>query len=169
MCRTEAEGGIWSGRIAEREFLWNALAGCFRIHSGFPSLGLVYILLYSFQNPPSYIPFQFICPVSLRHTLSRYLIIVRHRYRQHEPPQTAQIFFRECCNFETTRPPPCCQMSFSFKWPRFSDQFHADAIQMLDAALNKGNKPPVIADKIEVVELEMGTQVCWLIIPYLRN
>ncbi|KAI0797021.1 hypothetical protein C8Q75DRAFT_710676 [Abortiporus biennis] len=49
-------------------------------------------------------------------------------------------------------------MSFSFKWPRFSDQFHADAIQMLDAALNKGNKPPVIADKIEVVELEMGTQ-----------
>lgn len=51
-------------------------------------------------------------------------------------------------------------MSFTFKWPRFSDQFHADAIQMLDAALNKGNKPPVIADKIEVVELEMGTQVC---------
>lgn len=53
-------------------------------------------------------------------------------------------------------------MSFTFKWPRFSDQFHADAIQMLDAALNKGNKPPVIADKIEVVELEMGTQVCFV-------
>ena len=53
---------------------------------------------------------------------------------------------------------PSRQMSFSFKWPRFSDQFHADAIQMLDAALNKGNKPPVIADRIEVVELEMGTQ-----------
>ena len=50
-------------------------------------------------------------------------------------------------------------MSFTFKWPRFSDQFHADAIQMLDSALNKGNKPPVIADRIEVVELEMGTQV----------
>ncbi|KAH9833676.1 uncharacterized protein C8Q71DRAFT_169770 [Rhodofomes roseus] len=49
-------------------------------------------------------------------------------------------------------------MSFTFKWPRFSDQFHADAIQMLTSALNKGNKPPVIADKIEVVELEMGTQ-----------
>ncbi|KAJ3007749.1 hypothetical protein NUW54_g3418 [Trametes sanguinea] len=49
-------------------------------------------------------------------------------------------------------------MSFTFKWPRFSDQFHADAIQMLESALNKGNKPPVIADKIEVVELEMGTQ-----------
>jgi mitochondrial distribution and morphology protein 34 len=51
-------------------------------------------------------------------------------------------------------------MSFSFQWPRFSDQFHADAIEMLNAALNKGPKPPVIADKIEVVELEMGTQVC---------
>lgn len=30
---------------------------------------------------------------------------------------------------------------------------------MLDSALNKGNKPPVIADRIEVVELEMGSQV----------
>ena len=50
-------------------------------------------------------------------------------------------------------------MSFTFKWPRFSDQFHADAIQLLENALNKGKKPPVIADKIEVVELEMGTQV----------
>ncbi|KAJ3485077.1 hypothetical protein NLJ89_g11929 [Agrocybe chaxingu] len=29
---------------------------------------------------------------------------------------------------------------------------------MLNTALNKGNKPPIIADKIEVVELEMGTQ-----------
>ena len=51
-------------------------------------------------------------------------------------------------------------MSFSFQWPRFSAQFHTDAIEMLNAALNKGPKPPVIADKIEVVELEMGTQVC---------
>lgn len=50
-------------------------------------------------------------------------------------------------------------MSFTFNWPRFSDQFHYDAIQMLNNALNKGNKPPVIADKIEVVELEMGTEV----------
>lgn len=50
-------------------------------------------------------------------------------------------------------------MSFSFQWPRFSDQFHADAIEMLNSALNKGPKPPVIADKIEVIELEMGTQV----------
>jgi hypothetical protein len=30
---------------------------------------------------------------------------------------------------------------------------------MLNAALNKGTKPRIIADKIEVVELEMGTQV----------
>jgi hypothetical protein len=29
---------------------------------------------------------------------------------------------------------------------------------MLEAALNKGNKPPIIADRIEVIELEMGTQ-----------
>ena len=50
-------------------------------------------------------------------------------------------------------------MSFVFEWPRFSDEFHKDAIQLLDAALNKGKKPPVIADRIEVVELEMGTQV----------
>ena len=50
-------------------------------------------------------------------------------------------------------------MSFTFKWPRFSEQFHTNAIQMLESALNKGNKPPVIADRIEVVELEMGTQV----------
>ncbi|KAF7355734.1 Mitochondrial distribution and morphology protein 34 [Mycena sanguinolenta] len=49
-------------------------------------------------------------------------------------------------------------MSFTFRWPRFSDQFHYDAIEMLNTALNKGNKPPIIADKIEVVELEMGTQ-----------
>ncbi|KAF8326412.1 hypothetical protein F5887DRAFT_1065058 [Amanita rubescens] len=49
-------------------------------------------------------------------------------------------------------------MSFSFSWPHFSDQFHHDAIQMLNNALNKGSKPPVIADKIEVVELHMGTQ-----------
>ena len=50
-------------------------------------------------------------------------------------------------------------MSFTFQWPRFSDQFHENAIQMLDSALNKGNKPPVIADRIQVVELEMGSQV----------
>ncbi|KAF8214046.1 hypothetical protein K438DRAFT_1706315 [Mycena galopus ATCC 62051] len=49
-------------------------------------------------------------------------------------------------------------MSFTFHWPRFSDQFHYDAIEMLNTALNKGSKPPIIADIIEVVELEMGTQ-----------
>jgi hypothetical protein len=50
-------------------------------------------------------------------------------------------------------------MSFSFQWPRFSPDFHRNAIDMLTTALNKGNKPPIIADRIEVVELEMGTQV----------
>jgi mitochondrial distribution and morphology protein 34 len=50
-------------------------------------------------------------------------------------------------------------MSFTFNWPNFSDQFHYDAIQMLNTALNKGSKPPVMADKIEVVELQMGSQV----------
>ncbi|KZT60203.1 hypothetical protein CALCODRAFT_480925 [Calocera cornea HHB12733] len=49
-------------------------------------------------------------------------------------------------------------MAFNFNWPRFSDQFHASAREMLESALNKGSKPPIIADKIEVVELEMGTQ-----------
>ncbi|KAF8339093.1 uncharacterized protein EI90DRAFT_3279492 [Cantharellus anzutake] len=49
-------------------------------------------------------------------------------------------------------------MSFSFNWPRFSEKFHADTKQVLDAALNKGPKPPIIEDRIEVVELEMGTQ-----------
>jgi hypothetical protein len=59
-------------------------------------------------------------------------------------------------------------MSFTFNWPRFSDQFHYDAIQMLNTALNKGSKPPIIADKIEVVELEMGTQVRILTFSFSR-
>lgn len=54
--------------------------------------------------------------------------------------------------------------SFVFEWPQFSEQFHADAMKMLDAALNKGKKPPIIADTIEVVELVMGDQVCFFII-----
>ncbi|KAF8309170.1 hypothetical protein DL93DRAFT_2046848, partial [Clavulina sp. PMI_390] len=49
--------------------------------------------------------------------------------------------------------------SFSFQWPRFSDKFHAETTDMLNNALNKGSKPPIIEDKIEVVELNMGTQV----------
>jgi hypothetical protein len=49
--------------------------------------------------------------------------------------------------------------SFTFEWPRFSNEFHSEAKSLLDAALNKGNKPPIIADRIQVVELEMGTQV----------
>jgi distribution and morphology protein 34 len=54
-------------------------------------------------------------------------------------------------------------MSFTFEWPRFSHQFHAEAIQLLDAALNKGNKPPIIADRIQVLELEMGSVVISLV------
>ncbi|KAI9450994.1 hypothetical protein BJY52DRAFT_1191311 [Lactarius psammicola] len=53
---------------------------------------------------------------------------------------------------------PLPQCPFPSNGPAFSAQFHTDAIEMLNAALNKGPKPPVIADKIEVVELEMGTQ-----------
>jgi hypothetical protein len=38
-------------------------------------------------------------------------------------------------------------------------------MQMLDAALNKGKKPPIIADAIQVVELEMGMQVsAWILL-----
>jgi hypothetical protein len=70
--------------------------------------------------------------------------------------------FRDGTDVETLYPDDDEHMSFTFHWPRFSDQFHYDAIEMLNTALNKGNKPPIIADKIEVVELEMGTQVCKL-------
>ncbi|KPV72411.1 uncharacterized protein RHOBADRAFT_55878 [Rhodotorula graminis WP1] len=48
-------------------------------------------------------------------------------------------------------------MSFNFEWPQFSDDFYADAREMLAQALNKGQKPPIIADRIEVKELNMGT------------
>ncbi|WVR08130.1 mitochondrial distribution and morphology protein 34 [Kwoniella sp. DSM 27419] len=51
-------------------------------------------------------------------------------------------------------------MSFVFpSWSTaFSPAFHEDAKGMLEAALNKGNKPPVIQGRIEVVELSMGEQ-----------
>jgi hypothetical protein len=42
-------------------------------------------------------------------------------------------------------------------------------MQMLDAALNKGNKPPIIEDRIEVVELEMGTQVRFMPLPLSQH
>uniref|UniRef100_V5EVG6 Mitochondrial distribution and morphology protein 34 n=1 Tax=Kalmanozyma brasiliensis (strain GHG001) TaxID=1365824 RepID=V5EVG6_KALBG len=48
-------------------------------------------------------------------------------------------------------------MSFNFKWPTFSDDFHTSAAQMLNSALNRGPKPKVIADDILVEELGMGT------------
>lgn len=50
-------------------------------------------------------------------------------------------------------------MSFKFRWPDFSPEFHADAQSMLDSALNRGPKPKVIADDIKVEELCMGTVV----------
>ncbi|SNX82595.1 probable Mitochondrial distribution and morphology protein 34 [Melanopsichium pennsylvanicum] len=48
-------------------------------------------------------------------------------------------------------------MSFNFKWPTFSEEFHQSAAQMLNSALNRGPKPKVIADDILVEELGMGT------------
>ncbi|OXG87096.1 mitochondrial distribution and morphology protein 34 [Cryptococcus neoformans A2-102-5] len=51
-------------------------------------------------------------------------------------------------------------MSFVFpSWSTaFSPAFHEDAKAMLEGALNKGDKPPVIQGNIEVVELHMGEQ-----------
>ncbi|ORY34832.1 hypothetical protein BCR39DRAFT_515038 [Naematelia encephala] len=51
-------------------------------------------------------------------------------------------------------------MSFLFpSWSTaFSPAFHEDAKAMLEGALNKGNKPPVIQGRIEVVELSMGKE-----------
>ncbi|KAK6908523.1 mitochondrial distribution and morphology protein 34 [Kwoniella mangroviensis CBS 10435] len=51
-------------------------------------------------------------------------------------------------------------MSFVFpSWSTaFSPAFHEDAKAMLEGALNKGNKPPVIQGRIEVVELSMGKE-----------
>ncbi|CAO1623701.1 unnamed protein product [Parajaminaea phylloscopi] len=48
-------------------------------------------------------------------------------------------------------------MSFAFAWPDFSPDFYASAKSMLDAALNRGPKPKVIAADIHVEELNMGT------------
>ncbi|GMK55006.1 hypothetical protein CspeluHIS016_0200620 [Cutaneotrichosporon spelunceum] len=51
-------------------------------------------------------------------------------------------------------------MSFCFSsWDdAFKPSFYDDAKAMLETALNKGNKPPVIQGRIEVVDLNMGTQ-----------
>ncbi|PWN24997.1 hypothetical protein BDZ90DRAFT_91384 [Jaminaea rosea] len=49
-------------------------------------------------------------------------------------------------------------MSFNFEWPSpFSPSFHAHALSLLTSALNRGPKPKVIADDIEVTELNMGS------------
>lgn len=48
-------------------------------------------------------------------------------------------------------------MSFRFDWPLFSDSFYDQAKDLLCSALNKGDKPPIIADRIDVGHLDMGT------------
>ncbi|MBW0472339.1 hypothetical protein O181_012054 [Austropuccinia psidii MF-1] len=48
-------------------------------------------------------------------------------------------------------------MSFEFKWPKFSSSFYDHAKDLLTAALNKGEKPTIIADLIQVNHLDMGT------------
>ncbi|OAV91161.1 hypothetical protein PTTG_04690 [Puccinia triticina 1-1 BBBD Race 1] len=48
-------------------------------------------------------------------------------------------------------------MSFEFKWPKFSPSFYDHAKNLLSTALNKGDKPAIIADRIEVNQLDMGT------------
>ncbi|KDE03117.1 hypothetical protein MVLG_06378 [Microbotryum lychnidis-dioicae p1A1 Lamole] len=50
-------------------------------------------------------------------------------------------------------------MSFNFEWPEFSPEFYESAKEILAQALNKGETPPIIADRIEVKELNMGTIV----------
>lgn len=48
-------------------------------------------------------------------------------------------------------------MSFNFNWDGFSDEFYDRAKLMLTTALNKGPRPDVVADQIEVHELNLGT------------
>lgn len=57
-------------------------------------------------------------------------------------------------------------MAFKFSWNKdnFNDAFYADAKRLLTQALNKGNKPAIIVDHIEVTELDMGTTVSWMIL-----
>lgn len=48
-------------------------------------------------------------------------------------------------------------MSFEFKWPSFSPSFYEHAKHLLCTALNKGDKPEIITDPIQVNHLDMGT------------
>jgi len=49
-------------------------------------------------------------------------------------------------------------MSFAFNWPRsFPASFYESAKTSLDQALNSGQKLPLVADKIRVVDLHLGT------------
>ena len=47
-------------------------------------------------------------------------------------------------------------MSFTFEWSRFSELSTPMPSRCSTNAYDKGDKLPVIADNIEVVELEMG-------------
>ncbi|ORY43086.1 hypothetical protein BCR33DRAFT_753961 [Rhizoclosmatium globosum] len=47
---------------------------------------------------------------------------------------------------------------FKVNWPRFSDDFIAQASQQLTIALNKGQKPNNIVGDIDVADLNMGTK-----------
>ncbi|KAJ3211272.1 ERMES complex subunit [Entophlyctis luteolus] len=47
---------------------------------------------------------------------------------------------------------------FKINWPRFSEEFIAQASQQLTVALNKGQKPNNIVGTIDVADLNMGTK-----------
>lgn len=47
-------------------------------------------------------------------------------------------------------------MSFCFTWPEFNKEFIETAKASLETALNRGNKPANICDRIQVKQLEMG-------------
>ncbi|KAJ1993736.1 ERMES complex subunit [Dimargaris cristalligena] len=49
-------------------------------------------------------------------------------------------------------------MSFKFNWSNFSEAFYEEARQLLTNALNNGNLPDSIVDRIEVKELNLGSQ-----------
>lgn len=49
-------------------------------------------------------------------------------------------------------------MSFDFKWPRyFSSTFYDSAKGSLEQALNSGQKLSLVADRIRVVDLNLGS------------
>lgn len=56
-------------------------------------------------------------------------------------------------------------MAFHFSWNKeFSQSFIEKTSSLLSYALNKGNKLPIIVDKIDVKELNMGSKVVFFFI-----